>query len=278
MDRLRINSDARIRLKLVRGLIQTGDAISRLISGKPFFGLREAEALRTALGDRKDIEFAREVLKQNGGTTVHTHGLENVPETGPVLIASNHPTGPMDFFAQAGALLDRRPDFKVVANADMARFLGRDMIVPVRVDKQTHLNATNRTTSGMHDHLVEGRALLIFGAGRVPMMHDGKLIERPWRSGATRVSRDCDVPVIPSAIDATNSAYYYGLRKLAMRLTRSEDTALNIASLRYFAELTDQLGKDIDVHFGAPLPAGTSPDDLQTAAESLVPHLHKRAE
>lgn len=274
LDRLRLSSDARLRLKMVRGAIHTGDAISRLIARKPFFGLREAEALRTALGDKTDKAFVRAMLEHNGGTTITAHGLENIPETGPALIASNHPTGPMDFFIQAGALLERRPDFRVVANADMARFLGHDLIVPVRIGKRTHLNAANPTAMGMHEHLENGGALLIFGSGRVPVMRDGKLHERAWRAGATQVSRDCNIPVIPSGIDALNSNYYYGLRNLVLKLTGKEDLALNIASLRFFAELTGQLGGDFSVHYGTPMAPGTEPAKLKRAAEALVPHLH----
>lgn len=274
LDRLRLSSDARIRLKLVRGVVHVGDAVSRLFAGKPFFGLREAEALRRQLGDLTDAPFVQALLDMNGGTTITPHGLENVPKTGPVLIASNHPAGPFDFFAHAGPLLKHRPDFKVVANADMARFLGSDLIVPVRIGKRTSLNATNPTTSGMHDHLKNGGALLIFGSGRIPVMKDGKLVERPWRSGATRVSRECDIPIIPAGIDAVNSGYYYGIRNFIQRVTGKEDLALNVASLRFFAELNDQLGGEFDVHYGKALSAGTAPDKLKAAAEALVPHLY----
>lgn len=274
LDRLRLRPDARLRLKLVRSLIHSGDAISRLIAGQPFFGLREAEALRSALGDLTDAPFVRAVLDLNGGTRITAHGIENIPETGPVLIASNHPTGPLDFFAHAGPLLERRPDFKVVANADMARFLGPEIIVPVRIDKRTHLDARNPTSSGMHDHLNAGGALLIFGSGRVPVMQDGKLVERSWRPGATRVSRDCGLPIVPAGIDAQNSRYYYGLRNLVRRLSKNEDLALNIASLRFFAELDAQFGGHYQVHYGAPMPSGTEPEELKAAAEALVPHLY----
>lgn len=274
LDRLRLSSDAKVRLKLVRGLINTGDTISRLISRQPFFGLREAENLRRALGDLTDAPFVRAVLELNGGTTIKAHGIENVPKTGPVLIASNHPTGPLDFFAHAGPLLQRRPDFKVVANADMARFLGPEIIVPVRIGKRTHLNAKNPTSSGMHKHLEAGGVLLIFGSGRVPITQDGKLVERAWRAGATRVSQDCGVPVIPSGIDARNSNYYYGLRNLVRRVSKNEDLALNIASLRFFAELDAQLGGQYDVHYGEAMPPGTAPEELKSAAEALVPHLY----
>lgn len=274
LDRLRLTSDARARLALVRAVIHAGDAVSRLFAGKPFFGLREAEALRHALGDASGKDFVHALLDLNGGTTFRAHGLENIPSSGPVLIASNHPTGPLDFFAHAGPLLERRPDFKVVANADMIRFLGPEMIVPVRIAKQTHLNASNPTSSAMHAHLEAGGALVIFGSGRVPILENGKLVERRWRKGATRVSSDCNIPVIPAGIDAMNSTYYYGLRNLVRRLTKNENLALNLASLRFFAEINDQLGGSYDVHYGAALPPGSSPQTLKTAAESLVPHLY----
>lgn len=258
----------------MRGVIHTADGISRLFSGRPFFGLREAEALRTDMDFAIGSDLVRGVLEIKGGTDITAHGLENVPESGPALIASTHPTGAFDFFAHTGALLDRRPDLKVVANADMARFLGEETIIPVRISKQTHLEAKNYTTSRMHQHLNDGGALLIFGSGRVPDRRDGKLVERKWRSGATRVSQESGVDIIPAAVNAQNSSYYYGLRDLTFRLSKNADTALMVASLRYVAEMLEQLGEAYDVHYAAPMASGTAPEQLQKVAESLTPDLY----
>ncbi|SHJ41982.1 Acyltransferase [Shimia gijangensis] len=275
MDRLRLPEDARFRLNLLRGVIHTADSISRVIARKPFFGLREAEALRTDMDFAMGAELVHGILDLKGGTKITAYGAEHVPKTGPALIASTHPTGAFDYFAHTGALLNRRPDLKVVANEDMAQFLGHETIIPVRITKQTHLSSKNYTTSRMHQHLEDGGALLIFGSGRVPDRKDGKLVERNWRSGATRVSQDCNVEIIPAAVNAQNSSYYYGLRNLAMRLSGNPDTALMVASLRYVAEMLDQLGGSYDVHYTAPLPAGTAPEHIQKAAEGLIPDLYE---
>lgn len=269
--------DALIRLHLMRGLIHLVDGTSRTLFHKPFFGLRECEALWRDLGMATDLDLIGKLLSLKGGTTLDAHGIENVPETGPALIASTHPSGPFDFIAHAGALLSRRPDLKVVAHDDTRTFLGDDRVVSVRVDRHNHALSARATIAAMENHLRDGGALLIFGSGRVPHSDGKTLFERHWRPGATRVSQTCDVPVIPAGINVRNSRYYYRLRQLAHRLSGSDNVAVTVGSLRYLIEMLDQLGGRYDLHYGPPLAPGSPPELLQRHAEALVPGLYGRS-
>lgn len=127
----------------------------------------------------------------------------------------------------------------------------------------------------MQAHLQDVGALLIFGSGRAPHCGNGRLVESGWRSGASRASLACGVPVVPAAIDARNSRIYYWLRSAAQVLSAgNDDFGAMVGSLRYAAELIDKLGGRFDVHYGRPIPPGGTPDALNTAAESLVPGLY----
>lgn len=278
LERLHMPPDARIRLRLMRGLIHTVDSTSRGLFGKPFFGLRECEALWRDLGMATDLELIDKLLTLNGGTTLAPHGLDNVPATGPALIASTHPSGPFDFIAHAGVLLEKRPDLKVVAHDDTRTFLGPDRVVSVRVNRHNFALSARRSIAAMEAHLREGGALLIFGSGRVPHSDGKTLLERRWRPGATRVSEACGVPIIPASIDVRNSRYYYRLRQLALRLSGGSDNfAVTVGSLRYLIEMLDQLGGRYDLHYGPALAPGSPPELLQKSAESLVPGLYRTA-
>ncbi|MBR9841617.1 MAG: hypothetical protein GYB25_00530 [Rhodobacteraceae bacterium] len=273
-ERLFLPEDATVRLRLMRGLIHMVDGTSRTLFRKPFFGLRECEALWKELDMATDMDLVAALLALKGGTALEAHGIDHIPETGPALIASTHPTGPFDFVAHAGALIKRRPDLKVVANNDARTFLGADRIVSVRVNRHNRALSARRTVTAMETHLRDGGALLIFGSGRVPRRAGSGLIEPHWRSGATRVSKTCNIPIIPASIDVRNSRYYYRLRHLAWRLSGSDNFAVTVGSLRYLIEMLDQLGGRYDLHYGAPLAAGTAPELIQKQAESLVPGLY----
>ncbi|THD72597.1 hypothetical protein E7681_14305 [Thalassobius vesicularis] len=275
--RLRIAEGADLRLTALRMLMSSVDGVSRTVTGQAFFALREAEQVLRALDGRTDTALVQALLEMNGGTRITAHGLENVPQAGPVVIGSTHPIGTFDFIAHAGALLHHRPDLKVVANREAERFLGADRIVPVDLDRKDHVLTARQTRAGMQAHLQEGGALLVFGSGKVPGMRNGLLVEPPWRTGITRMSAACDAPIVPASADMRNSRHYYRTRRLAKLLSGgNDDVGREVASLRYVSELLAKLGGSYDVHYGTPQAPGTPPETLKALAENLVPGLYTR--
>lgn len=274
--RLRVHEGADFRIKALRMLMGSVDALSRAISGQAFFALREAEQVLIELDGRTGTELVRAVLAMKGGTRITPHGLHHVPADGPVVIGSTHPIGTFDFLAHAGALLDHRPDFKVVANREAERFLGADRIIAVDFDRKDKVLSARQTLAGMQAHLQDGGALLVFGSGRVPGLQNGFLVEPEWRTGVTRISAACDAPIVPASADMRNSRPYYRTRDLARILSGgNDDFGRIVASLRYVSELLAKLGGSYDVHYGLPQPPGTAPEVLKSLAEGLVPGLYK---
>ncbi len=273
--RLRIEQGADLRLKALRVAMQAVDAVSRTFSGQPFFALRETEQVLIELDGRTGPALVEALLGMRGGTQITAHGLDNVPVNGPVVIGATHPIGTFDFIAHAGALLDHRPDLKVVANREAERFLGPEQIIAVDLDRKDNVLTARKTRAGMEAHLDDKGALLVFGSGRVPGMTKGRLVEPPWRSGITRMSAACNAPIVPAATDMRNSRHYYRTRWLAKTLSGgNDDFGRTVASLRYVSELLAKLGGSYDVYYGPQQPAGTAPETLQALAEGLVPGLY----
>ncbi|WP_157440944.1 1-acyl-sn-glycerol-3-phosphate acyltransferase [Aestuariivita boseongensis] len=275
--RLRIPEGADRRLAALRRVMEGVDAINRTFTGAPFFALRETEETLIELDGRTGDDLIRALLAMNGGTTIHAHGLENVPKEGPVVIGSTHPIGTFDFIAHAGALLDHRPDLKVVAGREAERFLGADRIIAVDLDRHDKVLTARQTIDGMRAHVLDGGALLVFGSGRVPRMENGLLVEPPWRKGVTRVSAEGNAPIVPASADMRNSRHYYRTRRLAGILSGGNDEfGRRVASLRYVSELIAKLGGTYDVHYAPVQPPGTAPPILKDLAEGIVPGLYYR--
>lgn len=273
--RLRIPQGADLRLKALRWGLGAVDSIGRVTSGQPFFALRETEEILIELDGRQGPDLVAALLAMKGGTTITAHGLGNIPKEGPVLIGTTHPVGTFDFIAHAGALLEHRPDLKVVANREAERFLGADRIIPVDLDRKDHVLSPRQTRSGMQEHIQQGGALLVFGSGRVPDMQNGFLVEPPWRAGVTRISLACNAPIVPASADLRNTRHYYRTRKWARILSGgNDDFGRAVASLRYVSELLAKLGGNYNVHYGPIQPAGTPPDALKALCEGLVPGLY----
>lgn len=274
--RLRIPEGANTKLKLLRWAMSSVDVITRLATGQPFFAMRETEEKLIELDGRTGADMVRAVLAMNGGTTITAHGLEHVPRKGRVLIASTHPIGTFDLIAHAGALLDHRPDLKVVAGREAERFLGPDRIIAVDLDRRDKVQGPSETREAMIAHLENEGAVIIFGSGQVPGAVKGYLAERPWRSGTTRTSLASNAPIVPASAAMRNSKHYYRTRKIATWLSGgNEDFGRRVSSLRYISELIAKLGGHYHVHYGPVQPVGTSPSELQSLAEGLVPGLYR---
>ncbi len=276
--RLRLSDSANLRLKALRMTLQTLDRLHRGLTGQPFFAIRETEEILIELDGRQGTDLIDALMTRNGGTTITPKGLDHVPASGPVIIGTTHPVGTFDFIAHAGALLDHRPDLKVVANREAARFLGEDRIVPVDLNRQDKVLGPRKTMAGMARHLKDGGALLVFGSGRVADSRKGLLFEPPWRMGITRVSAETGVSIVPASADVRNSALYYRTRRTFQILSGgNEYIGREVASLRYVSELLAKLGGSYDVHYGPAVAAGTAPERLKALAEGLVPGLYRPA-
>lgn len=274
-ERLHLKENAAISLCLIRAVLQSVDTASRTFLRHPFFALNESETVLDRLNGLKGRDLVRAILGENGGTRISPHGIDNIPQSGPVVIAATHPTGMFDFLAHAGALLEKRPDLKVVANQETEKFLGAEIIVPVRFNKQNQATSSAETHRAMDHHLNDGGALLIFGSGRVSHRKKGRLVEPDWRSGASRISQKCNAPIVPAALDTQNSGYYYRIRSLAQFVSGGNDNfGAMIGSLRYTAEFLRKLGGQFDVFYDAPLAPGTAAHEIKTRAEQLVPGLY----
>lgn len=274
--RLRLTDSAYFRLKALRFVMGTVDLFSRTATGQAFFALQETEQVLRDLDGRTGPDLIRALLSMKGGTQITAHGIENIPIQGPVIIGATHPVGTFDFISHAGALLDHRPDLKVVANREAERFLGADRIVAVDLDRSDKVLGARQTREGMQAHLEQSGALLVFGSGRVADQSNGLLVEPPWRTGITRVSKATNAPIVPASANLRNSRHYYRTRKLARILSgNNEYIGREVGSLRYVSELLAKLGGSYDVYYGPIQPPGVRAEILQDLVERLVPGLYR---
>jgi putative hemolysin len=191
---------------------------------------------------------------------VTVEGLDNLPETGPVLVVANHPTGIADGLVVWRALAQRRPDLFFYANSDVLRILPQmeTLIAPVewRQDKRSH--ARNRVTMDYTRRaLGQGRLGVIFPSGRLAKRRGLRLYERPWMSSAAMIARKFDVPVVPLHIRSRNSVLFY-LFDLVHPTLR--DVTL-------FHEVLNKAQQPFALTLGEPIPARRLP---QRADEAIA--------
>ncbi|MFP9116990.1 GNAT family N-acyltransferase [Flavobacterium sp. RNTU_13] len=207
-----------------------------------------------------DLEFLNSLLDEfQIKFEIPEEDLKRLPKTGPYITISNHPLGGIDGILLLKLMVERQPDFKIIANFLLHRIEPlKPYVMPVN-PFETHKDAKS-SVAGIKDalrHLKDGHPLGIFPAGEVSTYKDDKLIvDKPWEEGAIKLIKKAQVPVVPIYFHAKNSRLFYWLSQIS-------DT-LRTAKLP--SELLTQKRRVIKVRIGKPIsPAEQA--EYETAAD-----------
>ena len=216
----------------------------------------------------KDVEFLNAILNEfQIKFEIHEEDLKRLPKDGAYITISNHPLGGIDGLLLLKLMLEKEPNFKIIANFLLHRIEPmKPYIMPVN-PFETHKDAKS-SVIGIKEtlrHLRDGKPLGIFPAGEVSTYKDDKLlVDKPWEEGAIKVIRKAQVPVIPIYFHAKNSRLFYLLSKIS-------DT-LRTAKLP--SELLTQKDRVIKVRIGKPI--SVSEQNEYETIESYSEFLRKK--
>jgi len=172
--------------------------------------------------------------------------LKRIPKDGAFITVSNHPLGGIDGMILMKLVLEKRPDYKVIANFLLHRLDPlKPYILPVNPfedhkDAKSSLGGMKRSIA----HLKAGNALGIFPAGEVSTSKDKHLIvDKPWEPSAMKLIQKSKVPVLPIYFHAKNSVFFYRLASMS--------DVLRTAKLP--SEMLSQKRRKIKVRIGHPI-------------------------
>lgn len=194
-----------------------------------------------------ELEFLNAILDEfQIKFEIPEEDLKRLPKEGPYITVSNHPLGGIDGILLLKLMLEREPNFKIIANFLLHRIAPmKPYIMPVN-PFENHKDSKSSVV-GIKEtlrHLSDGKPLGIFPAGEVSTYKDGKLIvDKPWEEGAIKIIKKANVPVVPIYFHAQNSKLFYTLSKI-------NDT-LRTAKLP--SELLTQKDRVIKVRIGKPI-------------------------
>ncbi|PAM95895.1 glycerol acyltransferase [Flavobacterium sp. IR1] len=195
----------------------------------------------------EDVPFLNGVLDElQIKFEIPEEDLKRLPKDGAYITISNHPLGGIDGILLLKLMLEREPNFKIIANFLLHRIVPlKKYIMPVN-PFENHRDAKSSVV-GIKEtlrHLSDGKPLGIFPAGEVSTYKDGKLVvDKPWEEGALKLIRKAKVPVVPIYFHAKNSRLFYWLSKI--------DDTLRTAKLP--SELLTQKDRVIKVRIGKPI-------------------------
>lgn len=195
----------------------------------------------------EDLEFLNSILEEfQIEFEINPEELKRLPKSGPYITISNHPLGGIDGILLLKLMLERDPDFKIIANFLLHRIEPlKPYILPVNPFENN--KDVKSSVIGLKEtlkHLNEGKSLGIFPAGEVSTYKNGAVIvDKPWEEGAIKLIKKANVPVVPIYFHAQNSKLFYFLSKI--------NPTMRTAKLP--SELLTQKDRVIKVRIGRPI-------------------------
>ncbi len=196
----------------------------------------------------KDVhgaDFAQSTLTFMGAKA-ESIGLENVPETGGVIICSNHPLGGLDGVALINVLAAKRKDIRFLVN-DILLFFKNFGEVFVPVNKIG--DNTKDALAKIESIYASDNAVLVFPAGLVSRKTNGVIKDLEWKKSFVAKAQAYKKPIIPTFIEGRNRNFFYNLANWRKRL----GVKANIEMFYLCDEMFNQKGKAIRIHFGKPI-------------------------
>jgi putative hemolysin len=236
----------------------------------PLLGYREAVRVADAMAAR-DGFGAMSFLSDELDLGLRVDGLERIPERGPALVVSNHPTGIADGVVVFDALAASRRDLMMFANRDAVRVAPSlaDLVIPVEwVQDKRSRSRTRETLQATQQAFRDERLVVMFPSGRLayvdPQDDTRTLRERPWMATAVSLARRHGVPLIPMHIDGRNSPLFYLFSRVSEQLR----------DITLFHEVLNKREGDYHVRIGEPI----APEALDGDAEALTDQLQRHVE
>jgi putative hemolysin len=193
------------------------------------------------------VEFASRALStMRIDVSSCEEALKRIPEQGRVIIVANHPFGALDGLAAIRILGARRPDMRVLANADLSSI---DELAPMFLPLNTYgRGSTSRNAQSLRKAwrwLEEEHALVIFPAGEVAHF-DARarcVTDPPWSPIIGRLVQKTAAPVVPLFFAGQNSALFQIAGMLAPQLR----------TLLLPGELRRRMRSSVHAHLGEPI-------------------------
>lgn len=210
--------------------------------------------IRQARGYAEEVAGGRDfwkVMTERYGLTLDVirGSLDNIPESGPLVVVANHPYGILDGLMMGRILSERRGgDFRILANAVFRKSADLDRVVlPISFDETKEAAKLNlQTRAEALRYLGAGGAIGIFPGGTVSTAAKpfAPPMDPRWRAFTAKMVAKSDAMVVPIFFDGANSRMF----QLASHL----HFTLRMGML--IREFKARVGTPVRVVIGEPIP------------------------
>ena len=194
-------------------------------------------------------DFCKDIIERFN-IKVEVYNIENIPKTGGVIFASNHPLGGMDAMAIVKEVSEIRDDIRFIVN-DLLLNIKNLKGMFVGVDK--HSANVKKSLQEVDALFGSDKAVFLFPAGLVSRKKGGKIYDLTWKKTFVTRAKKHNKSIIPVYIDGELSNFFYRLANFREFIGIKK----NIEMLYLSDELFKQKGRTIKLYFGEPIAPST---------------------
>ena len=195
--------------------------------------------------DKYNFDFCDATIKYFN-IKVNFNGIENIPKSGPIILAMNHPLGGMDGVAFISSIQHHRKDIKYIVNDLLMNIKNlKDLFVGVN----KHAKNDQKTHDNIDDLFLSDQAVCIFPSGLVSRRKKGKVRDLMWKKTFVLLGKKYNRSVVPIHIDGKLSNFFYGLSNFRKKI----GIKANIEMLYLADEMYKQKNKEMTFTVGKPI-------------------------
>ncbi len=200
-------------------------------------------------GHLRGIDFVDKVVSEFN-VREHLHGLENIPDSGRFIFASNHPLGGFD-----AMLLMKTVDKKLGS----LKFLTNDVLLNIPQLKSLFVPVNKHGGHSRDAALLLKKAyesddqILIFPSGLASRKIKGEIVDLEWKKHFISKSIQFKRDIIPVFVGGRNTSRFYRLAKIRKFL----GIKWNLEMFLLPDETMRHRNTDVHMYFGEPIPFRT---------------------
>ncbi len=192
--------------------------------------------------DKYGVDFC-DAAVEDFKISFEVKGIENLPATGGIIIAANHPLGGMDAITTISALKGVRTDFKFFANDILLNLDNlKDMFVGINKVGRNRSDSLRQVEETFNSD----NAIFIFPAGLVSRKIKGEVKDLEWKKTFVTRAKKYNKPIVPIHIDGRLTNFFYRLAKIRKFL----GIKVNIEMFYLVNELYKQRGIHVPITIG----------------------------
>lgn len=210
----------------------------------------ELNHILTVYADDKGVDFMNSVVDYFG-LTLKVRGLDNIPNDGRYIFASNHPLGGLDGICLSSILGNKyNKNIKYIVN-DILYYI--ENLKPIFLPINKHGAQARQAMQDTVDAFASDNQIITFPAGMCSRKHKGEIRDLEWKKSFIQKAIESQRDIVPIYFEAKNSNFFYKFANIRKTL----GFKFNIEMIFLPDEMFKNKGQTFSITFGEPIPYST---------------------